>query len=206
MASRNARQDPKLNERIAAIRENNARLESRHKVLSLLLLIHRKLNWIKNALLKLVALSSPLKYGLQSPGKTPSRIAVAHMIVDITGGSKGKITDPGAVVAVVAPASDTTYQKACKIAVVLGRASIRILIITPNHNSSITVQKAVEDTQEVAETTTWNTFVMLKLTALGEEGNLKSTISTKVAGIIMVRSIFLNNFSNLVLHLFNGSL
>ncbi|KAL5103783.1 hypothetical protein TcWFU_009513 [Taenia crassiceps] len=32
MTNRNIRQDPKLNERIAAIRENNARLENRHKV------------------------------------------------------------------------------------------------------------------------------------------------------------------------------
>lgn len=40
MANRSVRQDPKLNERIAAIRENNARLENRHKVPLILITPH----------------------------------------------------------------------------------------------------------------------------------------------------------------------
>ncbi|VDM32246.1 unnamed protein product [Hydatigera taeniaeformis] len=38
MANKTTRQDTKLNERIAAIRENNARLENRHKVSPILLI------------------------------------------------------------------------------------------------------------------------------------------------------------------------
>ncbi|KAL5963496.1 hypothetical protein TSMEX_008745 [Taenia solium] len=136
MANRNVRQDPKLNERIAAIRENNARLESRHKEIEL----DKK---------RAVETGSSI---------LPSQIRVTISRQDTQSNRNG------------------AYDS---------RASTRILLITPNHNSSITVQKAVEDTQEVAGATTRNTFVMSKLTALEEEGNLKSTISTKVVGITM---------------------